>query len=90
MNTKFLKMKLNKLKLTFLLLTFSLTTQAQQATTATGGDASGSGGTIAYSVGQEDYIGSSGATGSVSQGIEQAFEIFLLSTNEMKMVAQFT
>ena len=46
-------MKHKTMKLSALLmLGFALTTQAQQANTAAGGDATGSGGTVAYSVGQ--------------------------------------
>ncbi len=46
-------MKHKTMKLSALLmLGFVLTTQAQQANTAAGGDATGSGGTVAYSVGQ--------------------------------------
>ena len=56
-----------------LLLVFGITTaQAQQAITATGGNASGSGGTIAYSVGQIVYTTYTGATGSVAQGVRRA------------------
>lgn len=42
---------------------------------ASGGDATGSGGSVAYSVGQIVYTTNTGATGSVAQGVEQAFEI---------------
>ena len=41
-------MKLKTMKISVLLLGFGLTAQAQQATTATGGDATGSGGSVAY------------------------------------------
>ncbi|MFM2191538.1 MAG: hypothetical protein RLZZ118_495, partial [Bacteroidota bacterium] len=59
------------LNLTLLLLGFVLTAQAQQATTATGGDATGSGGSAAYSVGQIVYTTHTGTTGSVAQGVQQ-------------------
>ena len=58
-----------------MLLGFGLTAQAQQATTATGGDAIGSGGTAAYSVGQIVYTTHTGTTGSVAQGAQQPYEI---------------
>lgn len=48
---------------------------AQEGATAAGGDASGSGGTVAYSVGQVAYTGNTGSTGSVSQGVQQAYRI---------------
>jgi len=71
-------MKHKKVKLSFLLLGLGLTAQAQQATTATGGDASGSGGTIAYSVGQIVYTTNTGTTGSVAQGVQQPYEISIV------------
>ncbi len=67
----------------FFLSLFGLTNvNAQQAITATGGDASGSGGTVAYSVGQIDYSANKGSGGSVSQGVEQVYEIIPLGTKE--------
>ncbi len=70
MNNKFLN-------LTLLLLGFVLTAQAQQATTAAGGDATGSGGSAAYSVGQIVYTTHTGTTGSVAQGVQQPYEIYV-------------
>ena len=49
---------------------------AHQVLSATGGDASGTGGSVAYSVGQIVYSTSTGTTGSVAQGVEQAYEIY--------------
>jgi hypothetical protein len=71
-------MKHKKVKLSVLFLGLGLTAQAQQATTATGGDASGSGGTIAYSVGQIVYTTNTGTTGSVAQGVQQPYEISIV------------
>lgn len=68
-------MKNKKVKVCVLLLGLGLTAQAQQASTATGGNASGSGGTVAYSVGQIVYTTSTGISGSVAQGVQQAYEI---------------
>jgi hypothetical protein len=71
-------MKHKKVKLNVLLLGLGLTAQAQQATTATGGNASGSGGTVAYSVGQIVYTTNTGITGSVAQGVQQPYEISIV------------
>lgn len=73
MNTK-------KIKIVVLsLLGFGLqTAQAQQATTATGGDASGNGGTVAYSVGQIVYNTNTGKNGSVERGMQQSYEISIV------------
>lgn len=73
-------MKNNKKTVALLLLGFGITTaQAQQATTATGGNASGSGGTVAYSVGQVVYTTNTSSNGSVAQGVQQPYEISILS-----------
>ena len=53
--------------------------QAQQSANATGGDASGSGGTAAYSVGQIVYTTNTATTGSVAQGVQQPYEISIVS-----------
>lgn len=50
--------------------------QAQQSVNTSGGDASGSGGSVAYSIGQISYIHTMGSTGSVAEGVQHAFEIF--------------
>ena len=49
--------------------------QAQEAIPATGGEASGSGGSSSYTVGQTAYTIGSGITGTVAQGVQQAYEI---------------
>ena len=53
--------------------------KAQQATTTSGGNASGSGGSASYSVGQVVYTTNTGAGGSVSQGVQQPYEISIVS-----------
>jgi len=75
-------MKHKKIKLSVLLLSIGISVQAQQGTTATGGDASGSGGTVAYSVGQVVYTTNTDASGTVSQGVQQGYEIFTLGIKE--------
>ncbi len=54
--------------------------QAQEATVAAGGKATGSGGTVSYSVGQVTYTTNTGTTGSVAQGVQQPFEISLVTS----------
>ena len=75
-------MKHKKLKLSVLLIGLGLTAQAQQATIATGGNASGSGGTVVYSVGQIIYATNTGTTGSVAQGMQQPYEISIVLGKE--------
>ena len=63
-----------------LLLGLGLTgLQAQESVNATGGDALGSGGSASYSVGQVVYTTNTGTNGSVAQGVQQAFEISVVT-----------
>ena len=59
--------------------------QAQQSANAAGGDATGSGGSVAYSVGQVVYTANTSPSGTVSQGVQQAYEIFLIGINETEL-----
>ena len=60
--------------ITFLLLGIGVT-NAQETVTTTGGEASGTGGTASYSVGQVVYTTATGTNGSVAQGVQQPYEI---------------
>ena len=55
---------------------------SHQVLSASGGDAMGSGGSVAYSLGQIVYTTSTGTTGSVAQGVEQAYEIYSVGIKE--------
>jgi Secretion system C-terminal sorting domain len=66
-----------------LLLCIALTgVHAQEALTTSGGNASGSGGSANYSVGQIFYTTNSGINGSVAQGVQQPFEISVVTAIE--------
>jgi hypothetical protein len=70
-------MRSNNLKfclLFLILITFS-SAFAQQVLNAAGGTATGNGGNVNYSVGQVIYTSNTGSNGSVSQGVQQPFEI---------------
>jgi hypothetical protein len=58
---------------------------AQESVNASGGDALGSGGTVAYSVGQVAYTTNAGASGTVSQGVQQAYEIYTVGIKETEL-----
>lgn len=58
-----------------------ITVSAQQNTVAMGGDASGAGGSASYSVGQIDYVDPVGAGGSISQGVQQPYQISVTGIN---------
>jgi hypothetical protein len=71
--------------LIFLSFLFSFSIKAQtshQVLSASGGDATGSGGSVAYSVGQIVYTTHTGTSGSVAQGVEQAYEIYSVGIKE--------
>jgi len=49
---------------------------AQETVSTTGGNATGVGGSLSYTVGQVFYSTNTGTTGSVLQGVQQPFEIY--------------
>jgi hypothetical protein len=66
-----------------LLLGLGLTgLQAQTNVNATGGNASGNGGSVSYSVGQVVYTTHKGSNGSVAQGAQQPYEISVAGIDE--------
>ena len=69
-----MKQKKKMTIITFLLLGIGVT-NAQETVTTTGGEASGTGGTASYSVGQVVYTTATGTNGSVAQGVQQPYEI---------------
>ena len=56
-------------------LIFSVGLHAQETVPATGGDATGAGGSSNYTVGQVVYTTNTGTNGSVAQGVQQPYEI---------------
>jgi hypothetical protein len=65
-------------------------TQAQESANASGSDATGSGGTVAYSIGQAIYTTNSGSNGSVAQGVQHAYEIFTVGIKETELNISLT
>ena len=74
---------MKKLVLTAFLLCAVFTIQAQQTTPSSGGEATGSGGSSSYSVGQLVYTTITDTGGTVTQGVQQSFELFTLSNPEL-------
>lgn len=74
-------MRHKKLKLSaVLLLGLGLTgLQAQERISATGGNASGGGGSASYSIGQLAYQTHTGTNGSVEEGVQQPYEISVVT-----------
>ncbi|MCR9252162.1 MAG: T9SS type A sorting domain-containing protein [bacterium] len=52
---------------------------AQESVNTTGGDASSNTGSISYSIGQTVYDASSNDSGSINQGVQQPFEISVIT-----------
>jgi hypothetical protein len=74
-------MKYKKLKLSaMLLLAIGLTElKAQEAITSSGGNATGTGGSVSYSVGQVVFSTNTGTGGSVAAGVQQPYEISVVT-----------
>ena len=53
--------------------------QAQEAIPASGGNGSGSGGSVSYTVGQIVYITNTGTNSYIAEGVQQPFEISVIS-----------
>lgn len=78
------KLKVKSLGMaTLLTVIFSLSTvPAQESIPTTGGGASGSGGSVSYSVGQVFYTTNTRTNGSVVQGVQQPYEISVVTAIE--------
>lgn len=57
--------------------------QAQQTIATTGEDASGAGGSTSYTVGQITYNTYSSSAGTINQGVQYAYEIISLATDDV-------
>src|SRR5688572_11158687 len=53
--------------------------KAQQGTVAAGDNASGTNGSVSYSIGQIDYINISTAEGKITEGLQQPYEIYVIT-----------
>ena len=58
---------------------FGTAIQAQNAIPASGGNATGSGGSVSYTVGQVVYITNTGTNGTLAQGVQQPYEISVVT-----------
>ena len=67
-------------------LIVSFTVQSQDAVAISGGEAIGSGGTSSYTLGQVFYTVTTANYGSISQGVQQSFELFTLSNPQLMTV----
>jgi len=73
---------LTKLFIAFCLFEYGTLIRAQNTIPATGGNASGTGGNLSYTIGQVVYTTISGITGTVTQGVQQPYEISVVTALE--------
>jgi hypothetical protein len=69
----------------FFLISILAATQlaAQSAVIASGGDAVSSSGSVSFSIGQISNAQATASTGSLSEGVQQPFEFFEVTVNEV-------
>jgi hypothetical protein len=68
---------------TFALCVSLSTSYAQQGIHPSGGNASGAGGSVSYSVGQIFYSSQSGIDASLIQGVQQPFELMITDVKDL-------
>jgi len=68
-----------KLLISLYVIGYGLTIQAQIVITTTGGNVTGSSGSISYTIGQVFYNTLSGTNGTVAQGVQQPYEISIVT-----------
>ena len=66
-----------------LLLSGSVGLFAQKTVTSSGDDATGSGGSCSYTIGQIDYTTYTAGSGSSALGVQHAYELFALSSSDL-------
>lgn len=77
-----MKQRCKLVSLIILCYMFICSLQAQETFSATGGTAKGSGGSATYTVGQITYKTFSGSNGTVAQGVQQPYEISVVTALE--------
>jgi len=63
----------------FCIFGYGIATQAQKAVSTAGGDASGSESTASYTIGQVVYTTNSSQSGTITQGVQQPYELYVVS-----------
>lgn len=80
-------MKIPKSIISLFLFFSNASLNAQTAVAATGGDASGSGGSASYTIGQVVYTTATGTNGSVAHGVQQPYDISTTVGIELKTIS---
>ncbi len=79
---KSILMELFSKKIPCILFLYCSISYSQQAVIPAGGNATGSSGNVSFTVGQVNYTSNSSSNYSVSQGVQQPFEISILSVDK--------
>jgi len=82
-----MKQKVLRSMMILLMCTTATAIYAQQDADAAGGDATGTGGSASFSVGQVAYTYVSGSNGSSNQGVQQPYEFFVTGIDENKGIS---
>ena len=69
---------MKKIVLLIIFILVFVTVKAQETIPVSGGQATGFGGTISYTVGQLLYTNTSTSAGSLNQGIQKSIELMLI------------
>lgn len=86
-------MKENKFKIYLVIILSAFISHegfAQSNTVAAGGEATGSGGKVSYSIGQIDYITATGSNGIATEGVQQPYEIYPVGLEEVRISLEMT
>jgi len=75
---------MKKINLSLFALFYVIILSAQETIPATGGNISSNDGSISYSIGQVTYSAHFGAEGSVTEGVQQPYEISIVTGHEHK------
>ena len=79
------KDKISTIILVLGLLSINSIIKAQESLNAGGGDAVGTGGSAAYSIGQVVYTTIAGSGGTTEQGVQHAYEIYTVGIKETNL-----
>lgn len=70
----------------FFLMGFQINSSAQASVTSGGGNSSGTGGAISFTIGQTAFSSISSPLGSITQGVQQPFEISVMTGIENQSI----
>lgn len=78
-------MKVIKTHIAVFFCCITITSFSQESVHTAGGEANGAGGKVSYSIGQPLYTTDNGSGGSVSKGVQHAYEIIAIGIKEIDL-----